>query len=257
MARLLVFFAFCLFTFSCKASDGDGILRRWAVNVGINTSKSVVSTDNTPARFGNSTGFGDSGATIHLEYYIPYTNLSIVGGYENETLSFCDGDVLADMNNIMLGGRWYVALKSWFVQPYIGANVYCNLSGRNDNGRIDVSGSHGSYSCEYTIKNPMFSAAPSIGTDLYLFSCIALTINYGYRFAVDGKASIASDFGKEHFDIRSSMNRHSVSAGLKVSFPFKFTGDDFEGIFNYIYNNVLFPNTYKSGSVKHPLIHNY
>lgn len=60
---------------------------------------------------------------LHMEYYLPKAPFSLKVGYEHEELHFLKGDGSCDLNQLMLGGRWYPAPAQWKVCPYVGVDV--------------------------------------------------------------------------------------------------------------------------------------
>ena len=87
----------------------------------------------------------------------------------------------------------------------------------------------GEYKDDFT---PRFSTGPVVGTDIYIFSCIALQVEYSYRLA------LASYYHATYTDNRQGNpttyhgqpHRHVFSMGLKVDFPFHFTEGDKRGL---------------------------
>lgn len=251
--KLFLLSAALLLCISVHATDGDAPRRRWAVNFGLHPIYATASTGGSQYDIGNKSIWGGPNASLQLEYYLPGTKFSLIGGYESEGMDFCNGDVSAASNLLSVGGRWYPCPRGWFVQPYAGANVYAHLNSRHESGRLTVSSSQ-NYVRDYTIKRPLFSAAPVVGLDLYVFSSMALELEYGYRLAVDGRTKITTTLegGKPAGSVRSSMHRHAFSVGLKVTFPFKFTAEDGIGLIDSIFNTLEYN---KRKSVRRPLIY--
>ena len=79
-----------------------------------------------PERVGSGYGMISK---LRLEYYLPYTPLSLKAGYEHEEWNFLDTNLGDDMAIFSLGGRCYPGRKSWFVQPYIGLDALYNFNG--------------------------------------------------------------------------------------------------------------------------------
>lgn len=221
----------CLSRLVANAQDDDS--RRWAIDFRLSPVKPVVTFNETPDKYYDpiKTGGGPN-FSAHIEYFIPQTGFSVVGGYDHEVMDFYSGDVSADLSQIMLGGRWYFLSKSCPLQPYLGVSTFWNVAGRKDAGTVSMSGMYGSYERKYSVSSPVLSVAPVVGLDIYLFSCVALEVDYGFRMAVDGHTSSQTTFGKDTtpYAMRSPMHRHALSVGLKVTFPFKFTNSDVTGL---------------------------
>ena len=220
----------CLSRLGASAQDDDS--RRWAIDFRLSPVKPVVSLNETPDKYYDPVKAGGGpNFSAHIEYFIPQTGFSVVGGYDHEVMDFYSGDVSADLSQIMLGGRWYFLSKSCPLQPYLGASTFWNVAGRKDAGTVTSVGSY-NYVRNYSVSSPVLSVAPVVGLDIYLFSCVALEVDYGFRLAVDGHTSSQTTFGKDTtpYAMRSPMHRHALSVGLKVTFPFKFTSSDFSGL---------------------------
>jgi len=162
---------------------------------------------------------------LRVEYYLPNTPLSLKAGYEHEEWNFLDTNLGDDMAIFSLGGRCYPGRKSWFVQPYIGLDALYNFNGgsrvfsrelNNDRyGRVRYDG---------MAHIPRFSLAPIAGVDLYLFSCIAIQLEYSCRMGFSKASVIQAKYNhlSEPFEIRLRPIRHGFNIGLKVTFPFHF-----------------------------------
>ena len=188
---------------------------------------------------------------LRVEYYLPNTPLSLKAGYEHEEWNFLDTNLGDDMAIFSLGGRCYPGRKSWFVQPYIGLDALYNFNGgsrvfswelNNDRyGRVRYDG---------MAHIPRFSLAPIAGVDLYLFSCIAIQLEYSCRVGFSKASVIQAKYNhlSEPFEIRLRPIRHGFNIGLKVTFPFHFTEKDgqkvVDGLLDDLLYNILFgPNT--------------
>lgn len=78
-----------------------------------------------------------------------------------------------------------MAPNEWFVQPYVGAGFLWGLSVENDDYIMSSTTGGYSYGMQGHVDLPWFSIGPVVGVDLYLFSCIALQLEYGYRWGID------------------------------------------------------------------------
>lgn len=141
------------------AQDDDS--RRWAIDFRLSPVKPVVSLNETPDKYYDPLKAGGGpNFSAHLEYFIPQTGFSVVGGYDHEVMDFYSGDVSADLSQIMLGGRWYFLSKSCPLQPYLGVSTFWNVAGRKDAGTVSTSGMYGSYERKYSVSSPVLSVAP-------------------------------------------------------------------------------------------------
>ncbi len=108
----LLIMALLLVCVCASAQDDDGDARRWAIDaqVGGNIVQSATSnnTDVPKYRSGSTSNSGLL-TKLHVEYYLPKTSFSLKAGYEREQLRFLKGDGCNELNQLMLGGRWYPA----------------------------------------------------------------------------------------------------------------------------------------------------
>ena len=87
---------------------------------------------------------------------------------------------------------------------------------------------------------PRLSVAPTVGMDCYIFSSLALEFQYGFSLAIDGKTHIYTTPGGQTtaFATRSTLHRHNIQIGLKLTFPFHFNSDDRNTIVKFIYETL-------------------
>lgn len=237
MKLRLILFMSLLFSFAvANADDKDDDTRHWAVCASLGGIQPITTLDETSGRYDKAPSTGGPNFALQLEYYIPQKHFSVICGYEKETMDFYHGDVSTDMHNITLGGRWYILPQSWYIQPYIGAATYWNVTSRHDVGNLEASGSD-LRSRDYQISRPLLSVAPNVGFDLYIFSSMAIELNYGFRLAIDGHTTANSAYRNDNqtYKMRSPMHRHAFSVGVKLTFPFKFTSGDFSGLLDSLF----------------------
>lgn len=176
---------------------------------------------------------------LHTEIYMPNTHFSVKGGYEHERLSILAGDAETELSELMLGGRWYPAPWVWSVQPYLGLDGYLNIGHLNSRGAMNSSEG---YTRTVSVHQPRFSVAPVIGMDIFVFSHIAIQMEYGIRVGVGSHMTATSTFQRmpgETFVTKSDLHRHCFSIGLKVTFPFKFTSDDGRSFFETLLEDLF------------------
>lgn len=215
------------------ANDDDEMSRRWAVITSMNLSyPTTTSVKQNEAHTQKAASFGNPLGSIMLEYYLPNSHFSVVGGYNAEALEWYGSDISAIMRNIALGARYYPLSPSCAIQPYAALMTYTNVGTQNEQSYMscNISNMAESYSYErkYNISYPRFSVAPVVGFDCYIFSSLALEFQYGFPLAINGKTSVSTTFNGQPtiYDMRSNMHRHNIQIGLKATFPFRFTSDD-------------------------------
>lgn len=215
------------------ANDDDETSRRWAVITSMNLSyPTTASTKQNEAHTQKAASFGNPLGSIMLEYYLPNSHFSVVGGYNAEALEWYGSDISAIMRNIALGARYYPLSPSCAIQPYAALMTYTNVGTQNEQSYMscNISNMAESYSYErkYNISYPRFSVAPVVGFDCYIFSSLALEFQYGFPLAINGKTCVSTTFNGHPtiYDMRSNMHRHNIQIGLKATFPFRFTSDD-------------------------------
>lgn len=222
-----------------RAADAaDEASRRWAVIAGMSLSGSTTARyDRASSLSEKPSTFGSPMGNVLLEYYIPRTHFSVVGGYNAETLEWYGSDVSATMHNVVLGARYYPLSTRFAIQPYAALLANTNVSSRKEHTWMGCTGGGYSYERNYTISCPRLSIAPAVGFDCYIFSSLALEFQYGFPLAIDGKAHIATTYDGEAgvYRLKSNMHRHNIQIGLKATFPFHFTSTDGNSLFKLLY----------------------
>lgn len=229
--KLLVLLLLVVSAVTVSAAD-DETPRRWALIGGMSISCPTVGNHNAPDFYNeNFSTFESPGATVMAEYYLPSDHFSVLGGYMSETLAWYDGDVSAKMHNIALGARYYPLSRRCAIQPYAALMAYGNVGSRKNSGNYDmVYGNQGGqgYKRDYTINAPFLSVAPTVGFDVYILSSVALEVQYGFPLAINGNADIRTTYSGHAgtYGLHSNMNRHNIQIALKLSFPFRTSGDE-------------------------------
>ncbi|MBQ8046910.1 MAG: hypothetical protein IJ196_03180 [Prevotella sp.] len=180
---------------------------------------------------------------LHAEYCLPYTHFSLKAGYEHEELNYQGQDFNSTLTQLMVGGRWYPAPAEWPIQPYTGIDVLGHLGESREKSSMTVTSSLDlSYERRADIRLPRMSVAPMIGADIYLFSSIALQVEYGYRLGLGSRIDIDSRYvgSQEWAHTHGHVNRHALTFGLKFVFPFTFTAEDGAGLFTTILDTLMF-----------------
>lgn len=216
----------------------DDSQARWAIDAHIGGT-SIISAHHTG---GNVPMYRDGSTSqiglltgLHIEYYIPGTQYSVKAGYEHEEINYLKGDLTYDLNQLMVGGRWRMAPTDWWVQPYVGVDVLWALDAERGND-VEMSATSAaerySYQAIGVANMPRFSVGSVVGADFYLFSHIALQVEYSFRVGLnshchldytDNRATAAAAY-------HGQIHRHALSVGLKLDFPFSFTEGDGRGL---------------------------
>ena len=241
-----------LVSVGASAQDDDDEARRWAIDaqVGGNFVPSATANNTYVPKYrvGSTSNLGLL-TKLHVEYYLSKTSFSIKAGYEREEVNFLKGDGGEELNQLMLGGRWYPAPSHWKVVPYVGADVLYALDA--ERGPFEMSSSMSwsysqiskmtySYVAQGIAKAPRFSLGPIVGADIYLFSCVALKVEYGYRFGLDSpyRVTYTEDGGNRSSEYHGQQHRHVFSIGLKMTFPFRWTNEDWGGLLQGLIDNL-------------------
>ena len=222
---------------AATGSDDDDTPRRWAVTVGMGLSCPSATNDAQQGTvFGKAASFGSPGFNIMAERYLPGTNFSIVGGYASEEVGFFGGEVAATMHNIQVGARYYPLSPLYAVQPYAQLSALVNVGEASQEGSLTCSGAD-NYRRDYSLTCPRVSAMPAVGLDIYILSSLTLEMQYGYALAIGGKAHICTMPSAQELPdyARSNMHRHSVTIGVKFTFPFRLTESDTNNIIDMLF----------------------
>lgn len=225
--RWLLLFLVCIISHSASAQNE---IRRWAIdaNIGPTFTKNKTSFhDALGVNNGTVTAFG-------VEYYIPGSHFSTRVEYKNETVNLIAQDVQAKQTLLTLGGRWYPAPENWMIQPRVGVNMGALLSSDNTSSISHTNGQH-SYSYDASIKSPKVVFAPTLGFDLYIFSSIALTVDYSYSLGINSKYEIYNGTSNRTLIAKGNLNHHNLNFGIKVTFPFHFNSDDTNHLFQSLF----------------------
>lgn len=236
---------------------GEEDFRKWGITVSGIVTDPVAGKNPLNERISSWSG---SGPEITGELYLPYKT-SVRAGYYRESNLYFGGDVERSMNGILLGGRKYFLKSSFCIQPYVGVNTYFNWGERKENGAMELwsTGIDGQavmrYARESVCRNPVFSIAPAAGVDIYIFSCVALTVQYDFRIGTGASMHVrTSGPGFEPWTVTGKGMRHAFMFGVKATFPFRFTGQDGQGLIG-ILGSLLFDNLYERSSARMPFVY--
>lgn len=220
------------------ANDEESSSRRWAVIAGMNLSCPTTAVNEQSGQYADkAASFGSAEGNVMVEYYLRNPHFSVVGGYNAETMEWYGSDVDVTMHNIALGARYYPLSTACAIQPYAALMTYTNGGQSNDRGTMSSSGGGYSYERRYEISSPRVSVAPTVGFDCYIFSSLALELQYGFPLAIDGKTNVSTTYGGQQtaYRMRSDMHRHNIQIGVKATFPLRFTTEDGNSLFRMIY----------------------
>ena len=220
------------------ANDEEPSSRRWAVIAGMNLSCPTTAVNEQSGQYADkAASFGSAEGNVMVEYYLRNPHFSVVGGYNAETMEWYGSDVNVTMHNIALGARYYPLSTACVIQPYAALMTYTNVGQSNDRSTMSNSGGGYSYERRYEISSPRVSVAPTVGFDCYIFSSLALELQYGFPLAIDGKTNVSTTYGGQQtaYRMRSDMHRHNIQIGVKATFPLRFTTEDGNSLFRMIY----------------------
>lgn len=220
------------------ANDEESSSRRWAVIAGMNLSCPTTAVNEQSDQYADkAASFGSAEGNVMVAYYLRNPHFSVVGGYNAETMEWYGSDVDVTMHNIALGARYYPLSTACVIQPYAALMTYTNVGQSNDRNTMSSTGGGYSYERRYEISSPRVSVAPTVGFDCYIFSSLALELQYGFPLAIDGKTNVSTTYGGQQtaYRMRSDMHRHNIQIGVKATFPLRFTTEDGNSLFRMIY----------------------
>ena len=220
------------------ANDEESSSRRWAVIAGMNLSCPTTAVNEQSGQYADkAASFGSAEGNVMVEYYLRNPHFSVVGGYNAETMEWYGSDVDVTMHNIALGARYYPLSSACVIQPYAALMTYTNVGQSNDRNTMSSTGGGYSYERRYEISSPRVSVAPTVGFDCYIFSSLALELQYGFPLAINGKTNVSTTYGGQQtaYRMRSDMHRHNIQIGVKATFPLRFTTEDGNSLFRMIY----------------------
>lgn len=220
------------------ANDEESSSRRWAVIAGMNLSCPTTAVNEQSGQYADkAASFGSAEGNVMVEYYLRNPHFSVVGGYNAETMEWYGSDVDVTMHNVALGARYYPLSSACVIQPYAALITYTNVGQSNDRSTMSSTGGGYSYERRYEISSPRVSVAPTVGFDCYIFSSLALELQYGFPLAIAGKTNVSTTYGGQQtaYRMRSDMHRHNIQIGVKATFPLRFTTEDGNSLFRMIY----------------------
>lgn len=214
---------------------GQNEERKWAIdgNFGFTFIKDKTSVSgNIGQEAGRSTYLG-------LEYYIPKTHFSVRAGYQSESLRLASQLVTADHQTVNIGGRWYPAPEHWAIQPHADIGVNILLSDDNSTEGAEWGMGH-KVTYQADINSPHVALTPSVGLDIYLLSSLAFYVDYSYNLGFNNRYDISYSVNDRTPDVvHGNLNHHNLRIGLKLTFPFRFSSDDWNGVLRSIFMSLI------------------
>ena len=206
---------------------------QWALKVGLGQSTYVdedfVQSPNASIA-GNQEGnyFFMSG-----EYNLSKRLWVDAGLYYEENSFFTDfsnncGVKIYGMFGPQGGAKFYFFSLKWLVQPFIGAgmsfNVF-NLS-KNENKCLVTTNYEGHAELNYSGQAPFMSFAPRLGVEVHIFRSVALTLDYEFRYGVNGNnfgrlAVYDENKNRQIWEMYDKNRRNTLMLGLRVDFPYR------------------------------------
>jgi opacity protein-like surface antigen len=234
----------CGFLFGPEIVQAQENRRKWALRYSASLFDKPFLTHN-PAKA--SIGDGSSAFAVMGEYYLT-DKWSLQAGYFHTDMGYANASRL--MEGLRLGGRRYFLHPDFLVQPYLSAVGDVNWGQHVENYTFGGA----SYQREQKINgytgvqstvNPRLSFAPGVGVEIYLFSSVAFLAEYNLNISIASHTSIETlyDDGRA-FSIRDKGMSHSLSMGIKITFPFTFTSEDGTNLFSFAFGmfNALLDN---------------
>ncbi|MDL2277873.1 hypothetical protein LJC57_04695 [Parabacteroides sp. OttesenSCG-928-G07] len=212
--RLLVLF-FMLFV--SGVTFAQEIDRKW----GLSYTGSVLGKPVLTANPSNvSTGGGSSGFTLTGDYYLPKL-WALQAGYFRTDLSYGDGE--RTMEGLQVGVKKYFINPDFIIQPYLSATSQINWSRHTEHTDFEYEG----YSRRQITRNPRISFAPGVGLELYLFSSVAFVAAYKFHMGISSSTMVeVASHNEIPYLLKDKGMYHDLSLGVKVTFPFHFSGTD-------------------------------
>ena len=182
---------------------------------------------------GHLNGRGLGAFTLMGEYYLPKKWAAEAGYFRTEV--YYDGHSRS-MEGLQLGMKRYFVNPDFPVQPYVMAATQLNW-GQHIEQSDFLRGDY--FHSQYT-RNPYVSFAPGAGAEIYLFSSIAFVAKYSFHMGIDSKTVIDGRQGNEMpYSMIDRGMYHNLELGIKVTFPFRFSGEDGRALFD-LFSGILF-----------------
>jgi hypothetical protein len=212
--------------FATSILQAQDISRKWALTYTAAPWLKPVLTSN-PAN--KSLGRGFKSFSVMGEYYLP-GKWSVEAGYFRTDVSYGWAGSRT-MEGMQLGTKRYLVHPDFFIQPYVAASAQFNWSRHIEESHYVYDDY---YRSQYS-KNPYISFAPGVGVEIYLLSPIAFVARYNFNIGLDSKTVMdAKPESADAYLLRDRGMYHHLELGVKITFPFRLTGDEEETLLNRI-----------------------
>lgn len=86
------------------------------------------------------------------------------------------------------------------------------------------------------LNRPRLLFAPTVGFDLYIFSSVALTVDYSYNLGINSKNEVYDgETNRSQLITKGNLNHHNLNFGIKITFPFHFNSDDADTLWESLF----------------------
>lgn len=227
----------CVYAVGAFAQKQDDAEHRWAVSLHANANWQQATKNEYPSS-ARQMGLGWK---LEAEYYLPDSPFSLKAGYDSESLEAFSSSHSVSLEQISVGGRYYIPVSDFPIKPYLGADGLLNIGTLDHGGQMEewdfrVSQQVPVLKREFDVRSPRFSFAPVAGIDVNILTCVALQLEYGFRMGIGSHYTIHSQdmrTGKT-YETRFKGMRHVLSFGVKVNFPFRLTRGDGQTVMDWI-----------------------
>lgn len=177
----------------------------------------------------NTLGYGSGSwgmtTALGMEYFVPFTNFSLTAGYINETLYGAGNAYEVSVDNLAMGGRYYVLpYRRGGLQPYFGLSALWSTS-TTYNG-ISMVWEDLPINWEVKKDLPKLSLQPSVGIDINVLSLITFYAAYSVRLGLGSGAVLQGTTPNAHYEVEHTAVRHGLTIGAKINYPFRWKKED-------------------------------
>ena len=200
--------------------------KRWALSYTGGAWVKPVLTDNPS---GQPSERRSEAVAITGEYYLP-KKWNIQAGYFRTDINY--SDVSRTMEGFQAGVKKYFIDQDFPIQPYLSAAGQFNWSRHREIEDF----MYDNYGRKQFTRNPRFSFFPGAGFELYLFSSVAFVAEYQFHIGLDSRTEFTVwPDGKNSYSMKDQGMYHNLQLGVKLTFPFQFTGSDAKNLFTIIF----------------------
>lgn len=208
----------CLFLIT-SAVYAQHTERKWAFGYSGTPWLRPVLTSNP---MNKSLGRGFRAFSLAGEYYLSQ-KWSVEAGYFRTEIGYSR----RTMEGLQAGVKKYFVRPDFFIQPYIAGAAQFNWGRHIEGANYDHDA--------YYVKNPRISFVPGIGTEIYLLSPIALVARYNFNIGINSSTTVdVKPESGEAYILKDKGLFHQLELGVKITFPFRFSDEEGEGLLNVI-----------------------